>query len=42
MIVDGGSKPTALGPGNTHDSKMFNNLYDKVRHKPGRIYGDSA
>ena len=42
VIVDGGSKPTALGPGNMHDSKMFSNLYGKIRCKPERIYGDSA
>jgi len=31
-----------FSPGNTHDSKMFNRLYDKMERKPGRIYGDSA
>jgi len=38
-VVDEESKPiaVALSPGNTHDSKMFNNLYDKMKHK--RIYG---
>jgi len=43
-MVDEGSKPiaVALSPGSTHDSKMFNHLYDKRRRKPGRIYGGSA
>jgi transposase len=41
---DDGSKPIAVAfsPGNTHDSKMFNHLYYKMKHKPERIYGDSA
>ena len=34
VIVDGGSKPTAISPGNMHNSKMFNNLYDKMERKP--------
>jgi len=44
VIVDGGSKPiaVAISPGNTHDSQIFNNLYDKMERKPERIYGDSA
>jgi len=43
-VVDEGSKPTAvaISPGNTHDSRMLNNLYGKARRKPERIYGDSA
>jgi hypothetical protein len=32
----------ALSSGNTHDSKMFNKLYDKMERKPRRFYGDSA
>jgi len=44
VIVDGGSKPivVAISSGSTRDSKMFNNLYDKMKRKPKRIYGDSA
>jgi len=36
VIVDEGSKPisVALSPGNTHDSKMFNPVYDKMKSKP--------
>jgi len=33
VIVDEGSKPisVAISPGNTHDSKMFNPVYDKMK-----------
>jgi transposase len=44
VIVDEGSKPiaVALSPGNVHDSRMFNKLYDEVERKPREFYGDSA
>jgi transposase len=33
VIVDEGSKPiaAAISPGNIHDSKMFNPVYDKMK-----------
>jgi len=33
VIVDEGSKPiaVAISPGNIHDSKMFNPVYDKMK-----------
>ncbi|MGC8850311.1 MAG: transposase, partial [Candidatus Bathyarchaeia archaeon] len=32
----------AISPGNIHDSKMFNEVYDRMKSKPNRLYGDSA
>jgi len=40
VAVDKREKPIALSPGNTHDSKVFNELYDNP--KPERLYADSA
>jgi transposase len=44
VAVDEEAKPIALtlSPGNTHDSKASNGLYDKVNPKPVRLYADSA
>ena len=44
VIVDEGSKPisVAISPGNTHDSKMFNPVYNKMKNKPEEFYGDAA
>ena len=32
----------AISPGNIHDSKMFNELFSRLRDEPIRLYGDSA
>jgi len=44
VALDEGSKPIAitLSPGNTHDSKVFKELYEKIEPKPVRLYADSA
>jgi transposase len=43
-IVDEYSKPiaVAISPRNTHDSKIFNTIYTKMKNRPDKLYGDSA
>jgi transposase len=44
VVVGERSKPIALAlsPGNVHDSRIFNKLYDEVERKLRGFYGDSA
>jgi len=44
VAVDEEAKPLALtlSLGNTHDSNVFKELYDKVNPKPESLYADSA
>ncbi|MGC9164296.1 MAG: transposase [Thermoprotei archaeon] len=44
VMVDEDSKPLAvvISPGNTHDSRMFDEVYGRLRDRPLRLYGDSA